>query len=141
MARSTRCCRGGRRLVRGRHDWILALAGALTALAFPAIVTAKQQHGSASAAPGAAAGPPDQLDLFQNLSLGSSKEPINITADGMQLDYKASVLTYSGNVKVIQGDATLSSDRLEITYDRQAVQGTPPSPVPGAAAAGGSGAP
>jgi len=74
------------------------------------------------------------MDLFQNLSLGSNKEPINITADGMELDYKGSVLTYSGNVKVVQGDATLTSDRLEITYDRQAVQPSASS-SPGAAAA------
>jgi lipopolysaccharide export system protein LptA len=117
--------------VRGRCERVLVVAGALALLAPPAITLAKKQHGPTSAAPGAAAGPPDQMDLFQNLSLGSNKEPINITAEGMELDYKGSVLTYSGNVKVIQGDATLTSDRLEITYDRQAVQ-PPASPAPGA---------
>jgi lipopolysaccharide export system protein LptA len=116
--------------VRGRCERILVVAGALALLAPPAVALAKKQHDSTSAVPGAAAGPPDQTDLFQNLSLGSNKEPINITADGMELDYKGNVLTYTGNVKVVQGDATLLSDRLEITYDRQALQPAA-SPVPG----------
>jgi len=121
--------------VRGRCERALVLVGALALVVWPTMAAAKKQHGGGvAAAPGTAGGPPDQMDLFQNLSLGSNKEPINITADGMELDYKGSVLTYSGNVKVVQGDATLTSDRLEITYDRQAVQPSASS-SPGAAAA------
>lgn len=121
--------------MRGRCERALVLAGALALVVWPTMVAAKKPHGGGvAAAPGTAAGPPDQMDLFQNLSLGSNKEPINITADGMELDYKGSVLTYSGNVKVVQGDATLTSDRLEITYDREAVQPAA-SPSPGAAPA------
>lgn len=121
--------------MRGRCERALVLVGALALVVWPTMVAAKKQHGGGvAAAPGTAGGPPDQMDLFQNLSLGSNKEPINITADGMELDYKGSVLTYSGNVKVVQGDATLTSDRLEITYDRQAVQPSASS-SPGAAPA------
>src|ERR1700686_5101717 len=100
---STRCWSGGEWLVRGRCERVLVLAAALALLAPAAVALAKKEHGSTSAVPGAAAGPPDQTDLFQNLSLGSNKEPINITADGMELDYKGNVLTYTGNVKVVQG--------------------------------------
>ncbi|HEY2388120.1 MAG TPA: LptA/OstA family protein [Candidatus Binatia bacterium] len=124
--------------MRGRCDGALLVIGVLgvfALLAWPVVAAAKKQHaaGAATAAPGTPSGPPDQMDLFQNLSLGSNKEPINITADGMELDYKGSVLTYSGNVKVVQGDATLTSDTLVITYDRTAVQA---SPRPGASPAG-----
>ncbi len=121
--------------MRGPCERTLLLAVALVLVGWPAIVAAKKQHGPVPVAPGSAAGPPNQMDFFQNLSLGSNKEPINITADGMELDYKASVLTYSGNVKVVQGDATLTSDRLEITYDPQAVQPAA-SPAPGASPGG-----
>ena len=131
--------------MRGHCDGallVLAALGACALLAWPAVVAAKKQHGggasgtgASAAAPGAPSGPPDQMDLFQNLSLGSNKEPINITADGMELDYKGNVLTYSGNVKVVQGDATLTSDKLVITYDRTALQASPsPGTSPAAAA-------
>jgi lipopolysaccharide export system protein LptA len=131
--------------VRGRCDGavlVIGVLGAFALLAWPSTAAAKKQGGAgsgaraAAAAPGAPSGPPDQMDLFQNLSLGSNKEPINITADGMELDYKGNVLTYSGNVKVVQGDATLTSDKLVITYDRTALQASPSpgtSPAPAAA--------
>jgi lipopolysaccharide export system protein LptA len=57
-------------------------------------------------------------DLFESLSLTSRKEPIQIKSDSLELDYKDSTLTYRGNVQVTQGDVTLASDRLSITYDR-----------------------
>jgi len=66
--------------------------------------------------------PTDQTDLFRSLSLGSSKEPIRINSDSLELDYRGSTLTYRGNVQVAQGDVTLTSDRLSITYDRDAAR-------------------
>ena len=68
--------------------------------------------------PAAAAKHADQSDLFQSLALGSRKEPIRIHSDTLELDYKGSTLTYRGNVEVVQGDVTLNSDTLEITFDR-----------------------
>jgi lipopolysaccharide export system protein LptA len=62
--------------------------------------------------------PADQSDLFQSLALGSRKEPIRIHSDTLELDYKGSTLTYRGNVQVVQGDVTLDSDTLAITFER-----------------------
>jgi len=124
--------------------------GVVALLGLPTVAAAKKQHaiggsvtgagatgaGGRAAAAGASGGtPPNQMDFFQGLSLGSNKEPIHINSDALELDYKGSVLTYSGNVKVTQGDVTLTSDRLAITYDRQAVQRSPaPAATPRAAA-------
>jgi lipopolysaccharide export system protein LptA len=60
--------------------------------------------------------------LFQSLSLGSNKGPVHIDSDSLELDYKSSNVTYSGHVEVTQGDVTLNSDRLSISYDPQAVR-------------------
>jgi lipopolysaccharide export system protein LptA len=60
--------------------------------------------------------------LFQSLSLGSSKGPVRIDSDSLELDYKTSNITYRGHVQVTQGDVTLNSDRLSITYDPVAVK-------------------
>src|SRR5262245_41457212 len=129
--------------MRGYSDHVRAAAVALSLCVLPALVVAKESGGKAS---GAASRPPDQMDFFQSLSLGSNKEPININSDSLELDYRGSVLTYAGNVKVTQGDVTLTSDKLTITYDRQAVQRSPapqtspdPQASPGARRAGTAG--
>ncbi len=126
--------------MRGSCERVVVASCIVALLGLPAIAESKKQHAAGASATGAgatragtAAGsadassgtPPNQLDFFQGLSLGSNKEPIHINSDALELDYKGSVLTYSGNVKVTQGDVTLTSDRLAITYDRQAVQRSP----------------
>jgi lipopolysaccharide export system protein LptA len=63
-----------------------------------------------------------QDDVFQSLSLGSRKDPIQINADALELDYKSSTITYHGSVQLTQGDVTLTSDRLTISYDPEAVK-------------------
>jgi lipopolysaccharide export system protein LptA len=62
--------------------------------------------------------------LFQSLSLGSNKGPVQIDSDSLELDYKSSNVTYRGHVQVTQGDVTLTSDRLSISYDPKAVKAT-----------------
>jgi lipopolysaccharide export system protein LptA len=62
--------------------------------------------------------------LFQSLSLGSNKGPVRIDSDSLELDYKSSNVTYRGHVEVTQGDVTLNSDRLSISYDPDAVKRT-----------------
>ncbi len=143
--------------MRGHCDRVVIAMGVVALLGLPTVAAAKKQHaigasatgagatgaGGRAAAAGASGGtPPNQMDFFQGLSLGSNKEPIHINSDALELDYKGSVLTYSGNVKVTQGDVTLTSDRLAITYDRQAVQRSPaPAATPRAASAAGATAP
>lgn len=70
--------------------------------------------------------------LFQSLSLGSGKGPVQIDSDGLELDYKTSNITYRGHVQVTQGDVTLNSDTLSIRYDPRAVKRTTDSGAAGA---------
>lgn len=46
---------------------------------------------------------------------GNRKEPITVTADKLEYDYKANVVVYRGTVEVVQGDVKLRSDNLTIT--------------------------
>ncbi len=75
---------------------------------------------AADATAAAPAGQPGSL--FQSLSLGSGKGPVRIASDSLELDYKSSNILYKGHVEVTQGDITLNSDRLSITYDSAAVK-------------------
>jgi lipopolysaccharide export system protein LptA len=67
---------------------------------------------------------------------GNRKEPIDITSDTLEYDYKANVVVYRGDVIAIQGDMKLRSDTLTVTLVRDG-NGTPGAdPEPAKAAAG-----
>ena len=55
--------------------------------------------------------------LFDVGEFGKSKEPITITADQLDYDYKANVVVYHGTVQAAQGRVVLHSDQLRITFD------------------------
>jgi lipopolysaccharide export system protein LptA len=55
--------------------------------------------------------------LFDVGEFGKSKEPITITADQLDYDYKANVVVYHGTVQAAQGKVVLHSDQLRITFD------------------------
>lgn len=55
--------------------------------------------------------------LFDVGEFGKSKEPITITADQLEYDYKANVVVYRGTVQAAQGRVVLHSDQLRITFD------------------------
>src|SRR5215510_12144291 len=62
--------------------------------------------------------PPTQEHAFSPFGLdglGKSKEPINVTSDNLEYDYKANVVVYKGSVEVIQGPTKLKSDGLTVT--------------------------
>jgi lipopolysaccharide export system protein LptA len=48
---------------------------------------------------------------------GKSDEPTFINSDSLQLDTQKRIFFYRGNVKVIQGDLTLTSEELEGRYN------------------------
>lgn len=110
--------------MRGGRE--VACAALVLVLAAGAPGRAEETAAAASAAPNA---------LFQSLSLGSGKGPVRIDSDTLELDYKTSNITYRGHVQVTQGDVTLNSDRLSITYDPAAVKG-PKTDESGTRAAG-----
>src|SRR5215471_13393511 len=73
-----------------------------------------------SAGPPPTTGPPPTQEQgssspFGLDGLGKSKEPINVTSDNLEYDYKANVVVYKGSVEVIQGPTKLTSDVLTVT--------------------------
>ena len=58
--------------------------------------------------------------LLGSLSLGSSKEPIAVTADSLVFENRTHVLTYTGAVVATQGDMKLESKTLTVALDDQA---------------------
>jgi lipopolysaccharide export system protein LptA len=111
--------------MRGSRDGILCAAVLLVCFAGSAVAE--------DAKPTAASSQPNAL--FQSLSLGSGKGPVHIDSDSLELDYKSSNIMYRGHVQVTQGDITMTSDQLSITYDPAAVKRSDKpgaSPTPGA---------
>ncbi len=49
-----------------------------------------------------------------------SDQPIHVVADRLEVDNKAQVANFVGAVKAVQGDVTITSDVLEVYYDREA---------------------
>jgi lipopolysaccharide export system protein LptA len=49
-----------------------------------------------------------------------SDQPIHVVADRLEVDNKAQVANFIGTVKAVQGDVTITSDVLEVYYDREA---------------------
>jgi lipopolysaccharide export system protein LptA len=72
---------------------------------------------SAEPAPEAAKEQTPNGGLFDVGEFGKSKEPITITADQLDYDYKANVVVYHGTVQATQGRVVLHSDQLRITFD------------------------
>jgi len=52
--------------------------------------------------------------LLGSLSFTSSDEPVEVTADSLEFDYRTRVLIYRGNVVARQGDVQLSADSLTL---------------------------
>src|SRR5262245_4629691 len=105
--------------MRGREGWRVAVAlGLLSGVAVAADTL---------------------LDLGD---MGHSKEPVTITAERLEYDYKANVVVYRGAVEAVQGAAKLRSDTLTVRLLREpatpAAAGAPPAAAPPSTAWGGS---
>jgi lipopolysaccharide export system protein LptA len=70
----------------------------------------------APAAKESSGGPESLLGSF---SFTSKREPISITADALEFDYRPRVLKYKGSVVATQGDMKLESKSLTVTLDAQ----------------------
>jgi lipopolysaccharide export system protein LptA len=66
---------------------------------------------------GVDAGHPSLLDA---LSFSSKRDPISVSADALEFDYRTRVLTYKGDVEVTQGDTKLQSETLRVVLDDHA---------------------
>ncbi len=77
------------------------------------------------AGPGTPAPPPGRADagkasLLSAMSFSAHREPISVTADSLEFDYRSHLLTYKGRVEVTQGDIKLNANVLTITLQDQA---------------------
>lgn len=54
-------------------------------------------------------------DTFSGFSASSDK-PINIEADSLEVNDSQNIATFSGNVRVVQGDVTLRTSKLRVQY-------------------------
>jgi lipopolysaccharide export system protein LptA len=71
--------------------------------------------------------------LFEAGQLGKSKEPIVVTSDTLEYDYKTHVVVYRGTVQAAQGEVKLKSDTLTVTLKADE-DGAAPQPKEDAAA-------
>ena len=67
-------------------------------------------------------------------------QPIQIEAAALEMIDKKKEATFSGNVKVVQGDTTMTSKRLVVFYDASQPDGAKPAPQAGQKPAGKPGA-
>jgi lipopolysaccharide export system protein LptA len=63
---------------------------------------------------------PAPAPFLGGMPIGSSREPIAVTADSLVFDNKTRVLTYTGAVVATQGDMKLESKTLTVTLDDHA---------------------
>ncbi len=75
--------------------------------------------------------------LFDVGSFGNKKEPITITSDSLEYDYKGNVVVYHGDVLAVQGDTKVRSDKLTVTLAGANNNGGPPERATDAGAKGG----
>jgi lipopolysaccharide export system protein LptA len=59
----------------------------------------------------------DRSSLLDALSFSSKHDPISVSADILEFDYRTRVLMYKGGVEVTQGDVKLQSQTLRVVLD------------------------
>jgi lipopolysaccharide export system protein LptA len=97
------------------------IAGALCAavLAFATVA------GDQARAQSAVSGVPNAMQGFSQ----NRDQPIQIEAAALEMRDKKKEATFSGNVKVVQGDTTMTSKTLVVFYEQAATQPAPPAPT------------
>ena len=90
----------------GRSAKIWLTAAALTAVALVA-------HAQPPAPAQQPAGPPNALQGFAQ----NRDQPVKIDARQLEVRDKEKIATFSGNVRVVQGDTTMRAQTLKVFYD------------------------
>jgi len=88
--------------------------------AFVSLIAGATTLAAATEPAGKRDGDASRAGFLGDFSLGASKEPIRITADMLEFDYKNHVVVYRGGVEVTQGDLTLQSKTLTVHFDERA---------------------
>jgi len=68
--------------------------------------------------------------IMDSLSFTSRKEPIHIRSRDLEFRYNEKRITYRGDVVAIQGETTLKSDTLVVTYEEPTPEKDPAQPKP-----------
>jgi lipopolysaccharide export system protein LptA len=82
--------------------------------------------GSNACAQGSMSGVPNAMQGFSQ----NRDQPIQIEAASLEMRDKKKEATFSGNVKVVQGDTTMTSKSLVVFYESSSGQAAPPPPPP-----------
>jgi len=99
---------------------ISSIAGACTAAFMLSMVVAGD-----TAAQSAMSGVPNAMQGFSQ----NRDQPIKIEAASLEMRDKKKEATFSGNVKVVQGDTTMTSKTLVVFYDSTSAPAPAPSPA------------
>ncbi|UFZ02111.1 LPS ABC transporter substrate-binding protein LptA [Bradyrhizobium ontarionense] len=100
------------------------IPAAIRAAGFAALTTvALAGTGSALRAQSATTGVPNALQGFSQ----NRDQPIQIEAASLEMRDKKKEATFSGNVKVVQGDTTMTSKSLVVFYDGGSQAGAKPT--------------
>jgi lipopolysaccharide export system protein LptA len=83
---------------------------------------------SDASAQSAVKGVPNAMQGFSQ----NRDQPIQIEAASLEMRDKKKEATFSGNVKVVQGDTTMTSKALVVFYDQSAAPAAPPPAAKGA---------
>jgi lipopolysaccharide export system protein LptA len=86
--------------------------------------------GGEARAQGAVSGVPNAMQGFSQ----NRDQPIQIEAAALEMRDKKKEATFSGNVKVVQGDTTMTSKILVVFYDSSPSPAAAPAPAPNAKA-------
>jgi lipopolysaccharide export system protein LptA len=97
----------------------IAHAACAAALAFALLA------GSEAGAQSAVSGVPNAMQGFSQ----NRDQPIQIEAASLEMRDKKKEATFAGNVKVVQGDTTMTSKTLVVFYDSTSSPGAPPPPA------------
>ncbi|MCF8031685.1 MAG: lipopolysaccharide transport periplasmic protein LptA [Desulfarculaceae bacterium] len=57
-----------------------------------------------------------------NLPMASNDQPIHVVADSLEVNNKAQVADFIGQVKAVQGDVKITCDKLSVFYDQEGKQ-------------------
>jgi len=87
--------------------------------------------GNQSRAQGSMSGVPNAMQGFSQ----NRDQPIQIEAASLEMRDKKKEATFSGNVKVVQGDTTMTSKALVVFYDSSSGEAKPANPPKGAKSA------
>ena len=79
--------------------------------------------GGEACAQGAVSGVPNAMQGFSQ----NRDQPIQIEAASLEMRDKKKEATFAGNVKVVQGDTTMTSKTLVVFYDSSSSSATPPA--------------